>query len=87
MFSLMIWVVPVWTFLVNNLYILDWEIYVWWKRLVVFAEGRAVAAATAVSLSGNKLPFLASNYGKAGSENASREWIARAIGVSAAGSN
>lgn len=40
-----------------------------------------------MSLSGNKLPFLASNYGKAGSENASREWIAGAIGVSAAGSN
>ncbi|KAL4651388.1 nucleoside diphosphate kinase 3-like [Castanea sativa] len=48
------------------------------------SEGRAVAAAAAVSLSGNKLPFFASSYGKAGSENASREWIAGAIGVSAA---
>ena len=40
-----------------------------------------------MSLSGNKLPFLASNYGKSGSENASRDWIAGAIGVSAAGAN
>ncbi|GMY30542.1 nucleoside diphosphate kinase 3-like [Fagus crenata] len=48
-----------------------------------YSEGRAVAAATAVSFNG-KLPFLASNYGNAGSENASRRWISGALAVSAA---
>lgn len=50
------------------------------------AEGRAVAAVAAVSLRGT-VPFLASNYGKAGSENMTREWISGALAVSAAGSD
>jgi hypothetical protein len=50
------------------------------------AEGRAVAAVAAVSLRGT-VPFLASNFGKAGSENATRGWISGALAVSAAGSD
>ncbi|XP_062146761.1 uncharacterized protein LOC133854542 [Alnus glutinosa] len=48
-----------------------------------YSEGRAVAAVAAMSLRGT-VPFLASNYGKAGSENMTREWISGALAVSAA---
>ncbi|KAE8055140.1 hypothetical protein FH972_012001 [Carpinus fangiana] len=48
-----------------------------------YSEGRAVAAVAAVSLRGT-VPFLASNFGKAGSENATRGWISGALAVSAA---
>ncbi|MED6225899.1 hypothetical protein PIB30_098042 [Stylosanthes scabra] len=49
-------------------------------------QGRAVAAAGAVSLS-RKLPFLASNFGRAhsGSASASTTWISGALALPAAG--
>lgn len=49
-----------------------------------FAEGQAVATAAAVTLRG-KVPAFASNFGRAGSENASRGWISGALAVPAAG--
>ncbi|KAB1215482.1 Nucleoside diphosphate kinase IV, chloroplastic/mitochondrial [Morella rubra] len=48
-----------------------------------YSEGRAVAAAAAVSLR-ETVPFLASNFQRAGSENASRGWIAGALALPAA---
>lgn len=52
--------------------------------VVSFAEGQAVATAAAVTLRG-KVPAFASNFGRAGSENASRGWISGALAVPAAG--
>ncbi|XP_050379120.1 nucleoside diphosphate kinase 3-like [Argentina anserina] len=46
-----------------------------------FSEGQAVATAAAVTLRG-KVPAFASNFGRAGSENAS--WISAALAVPAA---
>ncbi|CAL0312586.1 unnamed protein product [Lupinus luteus] len=45
--------------------------------------GRAIAAATSVSLT-SKAPLFASNYGRAGSESGSRTWIAGALALPAA---
>lgn len=49
-----------------------------------FAEGRAVAAAAAVTFSG-KLPYLVSTFGRAGSSTASRSWLTGALAIPAAG--
>ncbi|KAG5228242.1 NDK domain-containing protein [Salix suchowensis] len=46
------------------------------------SEGRAAAAAAAVSLSG-KLPLLASAYGRTGSSNVARQWISGALAIPA----
>ncbi|CAL9030403.1 unnamed protein product [Prunus brigantina] len=48
-----------------------------------YSEGRAVAAAAAVTLS-SKVPVFASNFGRAGSENVSRGWISGALALPAA---
>ncbi|ONI07439.1 hypothetical protein PRUPE_5G120700 [Prunus persica] len=48
-----------------------------------YSEGRAVAAAAAVTLSA-KVPVFASNFGRAGSENVSRGWISGALALPAA---
>ncbi|KAH9775114.1 nucleoside diphosphate kinase III [Citrus sinensis] len=50
----------------------------------LFAEGRAVSAAAAVTFSG-KLPYLVSSFGRAGSSTASRSWLSGAIAIPAAG--
>ncbi|KAF5460548.1 hypothetical protein F2P56_020412 [Juglans regia] len=49
----------------------------------LFSEGRTVAAAATVSLR-ETVPFLASNYWRAGSENTSRGWIQGALAIPAA---
>ncbi|XP_027339986.1 nucleoside diphosphate kinase III, chloroplastic/mitochondrial-like isoform X1 [Abrus precatorius] len=46
-------------------------------------QGRAVGAAAAVSFS-SKVPFLASNYGRGGSESGSKSWISGALALPAA---
>lgn len=43
-----------------------------------------MAAAAAVTFSG-KVPFLASNFGRAGSSNVSRGWLSGALALPAAG--
>ncbi|KAJ4954129.1 hypothetical protein NE237_030961 [Protea cynaroides] len=53
------------------------------KSSPVFAEGRAVAAATATSFRG-KVPFSASFYGRENSHNASRGWVSGALALPAA---
>ena len=50
------------------------------------AEGRAVGAAAAVSLSG-KVPLLASAYGNSGSAKASRGWLSGVFALPVAGLN
>ncbi|KAG6788214.1 hypothetical protein POTOM_004271 [Populus tomentosa] len=49
-----------------------------------YPEGRAAAAAVAVSL-GGKLPLLASAYGRTGSSNLARQWISGALAIPAGG--
>lgn len=53
------------------------------KNARFYSEGRAVAAAAAVSLNG-KLPFLASFYGRSDSGNASRSWVSGVLALPAA---
>ncbi|KAF7828144.1 Pleckstrin homology (PH) domain-containing protein [Senna tora] len=48
-----------------------------------YSEGRAVAAATAVSLTRNA-PLIASNYGRSESGSGSRQWFSGALALSAA---
>lgn len=55
-----------------------------WEMFKLFAEGRAVSAAAAVTFSG-KLPYLVSSFGRAGSSTASRSWLSGAIAIPAAG--
>ncbi|KAJ6946069.1 hypothetical protein NC651_000980 [Populus alba x Populus x berolinensis] len=47
-----------------------------------YSEGRAAAAAVAVSL-GGKLPLLASAHGRTGSSNLARQWISGALAIPA----
>lgn len=47
---------------------------------MVFAEGRAVAAAFS-----GKVPMLAAAYAGSGSANVSRQWISGALAIPAAG--
>lgn len=47
-------------------------------------EGRAVAAAAAVSL-GSKVPLLASAYGNTASANAARAWLSGVFALPIAG--
>ncbi|OMP02951.1 hypothetical protein COLO4_10709 [Corchorus olitorius] len=51
-----------------------------------YSEGRAVAAAAAVSLSG-KAPLLASAYGRSASANASKGWLSGVLALPVAGLN
>ncbi|XP_044477313.1 nucleoside diphosphate kinase 3-like [Mangifera indica] len=53
------------------------------KNARSYSERRAVAAAAAVTFSG-KVPFLASNFGRAGSSNVSRGWLSGALALPAA---
>ncbi|KAJ0105392.1 hypothetical protein Patl1_17517 [Pistacia atlantica] len=53
------------------------------KNSRFYSEGRAVAAAAAVTFSG-KVPFLASNFGRAGSSNVPQGWLSGALALPAA---